>query len=124
MKKDEPRPAPKYQSDAELLQSIRQDRPDLADAAIKKDSQLLTKLESIYVTSEDPEHFDIETDNNRKRYINPDRPMPEKGVQSVCTCTNFSMKIEKLLVEKSAQTMNLIYFFRLLGLAFRRLQLF
>ena len=108
----------------ELLQSIRQDRPDLADAAIKKDSQLLTKLESIYVTSEDPEHFDIETDNNRKRYINPDRPMPEKGVQSVCTCTNFSMKIEKLLVEKSAQTMNLIYFFRLLGLAFRRLQLF
>ena len=103
MKKDEPRPAPKYQSDAELLQSIRQDRPDLADAAIKKDSQLLTKLESIYVTSEDPEHFDIETDNNRKRYINPDRPMPEKGVQSVCTCTNFSMKIE------IAQRQNLIF---------------
>ena len=53
----------------------------LAEAATKKDSELLKKLETVYVTSEDPVDFD--PDVNRKMYVDPNRPLPEKYVVSV-----------------------------------------
>lgn len=53
----------------------------LAEAATKKDKELLKKLETVYVTSEDPEDFD--PDVNRKMYVDPNRPLPEKYVVSV-----------------------------------------
>ena len=54
LNKEKPIAAPKYKTDEELLQSIRHDYPELADASTKKDTQLLQKLEKVYVTSTDP----------------------------------------------------------------------
>ena len=41
----------------------------------------MKKLETVYVTSEDPVDFD--PDVNRKMYVDPNRPLPEKYVVSV-----------------------------------------
>jgi len=71
--------SPKYPSDKELLESIRQDRPEVVDAATKKDTELLSKLQNIYVASSDPEDFD--PDVNRKVPENPERPLPGKLVR-------------------------------------------
>ena len=71
--------SPKYPSDKELLESIRQDRPEVVDAATKKDTELLSKLQNIYVASSDPKDFD--PDVNRKVPENPERPLPGKLVR-------------------------------------------
>ena len=71
--------SPKYPSDKELLEEIRQDRPEIVEAATKKDTEFLSKLQNIYVASSDPEDFDA--DINRKVPENPDRPFPGKFVR-------------------------------------------
>jgi len=77
---NEPVRAPKFQSDKELLEALRRERPEIAEAAVKQDPVLLSRLEKVYVTSEDPDTYDV--DNNRKLSVNPDRPMPGKFVRS------------------------------------------
>ena len=79
LNKEKPKTAPKFQSDKELLELIRKDMPQIVEAANKKDTELLQKLDSIYVTSEDPD--DSNPDINRIRSINPNRPFPSKQKQ-------------------------------------------
>jgi len=80
LKKEKPIAAPKHLSDQELVEKIREERPEIAEAALKKDDILLERLKDVYTTSNDPEDFDA--DINRKRPHNPDRPFPGKGVRS------------------------------------------
>jgi len=79
LSKDKPKPSPQYQSDKELLESIRQDRPEIVEAATKKDDHLLVRLKDVYVASSDPDDFD--PDSNRKLPQNPERPLPGKGIR-------------------------------------------
>ena len=78
--KEKPQRAPQYPSTVEMVENIRRERPDIIEAASKKDTDLLRKLEDVYVSSEDPQHFDHEI--NSKIAYNPERPMPAKGVRS------------------------------------------
>ena len=80
LKKEKPIVAPKHLSDQELVEKIREERPEIAEAALKKDDILLERLKDVYTTSDDPENFDA--DINRKRPHNPDRPFPGKRVRS------------------------------------------
>lgn len=80
LNQEKPKPAPKYESDQQLLESIRRENPELLEATTKKDLDLLNKLEKIYVTSKDPLEFD--PDINRKLPYNPNKPLPEKGIRS------------------------------------------
>ena len=79
LSKEKPIPAPQYKYDKELLESIRQDNPEVVDAATKKDDVLLERLKDVYVASNDPQDFD--PDINRKLPDNPERPLPGKGVR-------------------------------------------
>ena len=63
-----------------MVENIRRERPDIIEAASKKDKDLLKKLEDVYVSSQDPQHFN--QDINSKMTYNPERPMPAKGVRS------------------------------------------
>lgn len=75
--RDKPIQAPKFQSDRELLEEIRRDRPEIVEAAIKKDDKLLQRLNSVFVTSQDPDTYD--PDINRTIPDNPNRPKPAHG---------------------------------------------
>jgi len=61
--------APMYQSDKELLEKLRQTNPQLAEANFRKDSDLHSRLNEVYVTSKDPESTPPPADN-------PNRPLP------------------------------------------------
>ena len=78
--KEVPQRAPQYPSAQEMIDTIKRERPDIIEAASKKDTDLLKKLEDVYVSSQDPQHFD--RDINSKISHNPERPMPGKGVRS------------------------------------------
>ena len=60
LKKEKPIAAPKHLSDQELVEKIREERPEIAEAALKKDDILLERLKDVYTTSNDPEDFDAE----------------------------------------------------------------
>ena len=81
--KEKPLAAPKFESDQHILEEIRKERPEIAEAATKKDSQLLGRLKDVYVSSKDPQDFDV--DINRKVPFNPERPMPGKGIRGTPT---------------------------------------
>ena len=49
-----PHRAPMYKSDAELLEEVRRENPQLLDTAMKKDEELYDRLKSVYVSSTDP----------------------------------------------------------------------
>ena len=83
LKQEKQKIAPRYESDQELLEEIRQERPEIAEAATKKDAKLLGRLKDVYVASTDPQDFD--PDINRKLPENPDRPLPGRGVRSTPT---------------------------------------
>lgn len=80
LRQEKPIPAPKHQSDQELLETIREERPEIVEAAVKKDEILLDRLKDVYTTSNDP--VDYDPDINRKVPEHPDRPYPGKGVRS------------------------------------------
>ncbi len=77
--REKPITAPQFKSDRELLAEIRKTRPDIVDAATKKDADLLNKLKTVYVSSEDPAAFDPEINSKLKE--NPERPLPSRGVR-------------------------------------------
>ena len=80
LEKEKPQRAPQFPSTVEMVENIRRERPDIIEAASKKDTDLLKKLEDVYVSSQDPQHFDHEI--NSKITYNPERPMPSKGIRS------------------------------------------
>ena len=43
-----------YKSDADLLEEVRRENPQLLDTAMKKDEELYDRLKSVYVSSTDP----------------------------------------------------------------------
>jgi len=49
-----PHRAPMYKSDADLLEEVRRENPQLLDTAMKKDEELYDRLKSVYVSSTDP----------------------------------------------------------------------
>lgn len=81
LKEDKAIRAPQFPSNEELVENIRRERPDIIEAASKKDTNLLKKLEDVYVSSSDPQIFDHES-NSKVNYDNPERPMPTKGIRS------------------------------------------
>ncbi len=52
-----PRPAPKFQSDRELLQEIRRMNPAVAEAAAKKDADLHSRLKEVRATANRPSNI-------------------------------------------------------------------
>jgi len=46
--KEEPKRAPRFDPDKEMLENIRQGNPEEIDVATKKDTDLLRKLEQVY----------------------------------------------------------------------------
>ena len=81
LKEEKPTRAPHFPSTEELVENIRRDRPDIIEEASKKDTDLLKKLQNVYVSSNDPEVFDKDS-NAKVNYDNPERPMPGKGIRS------------------------------------------
>lgn len=72
-----PVPAPKYQADMETRQMVLENEWEKVDQAVKKkDHKHSNRLKEVYVTSEDPEGYDV--DNNRRRPDNPNRPLPKE----------------------------------------------
>lgn len=68
-------PAPKFRADIETRQSNLEQHWEQMDKDIKAKDEIHSKrLEDVYVTSEDPEGFD--PDINRRRPVNPNRPLP------------------------------------------------
>ena len=82
--KEEPKRAPRFDPDKEMLENIRQGNPEEIDVATKKDTDLLRKLEQVYVSSTDPNIFDP-ADSLATQARNPDRPLPKSGVRSSLT---------------------------------------
>ncbi|HIE83069.1 MAG TPA: hypothetical protein EYQ00_04125 [Dehalococcoidia bacterium] len=80
LQREKPVQAPRFESDRQLLEEIRRDRPDIAKAAMSKDEALHGRLQRVFVTSEDPEIFD--PDINRRMPENPNRPLPGHGMRS------------------------------------------
>ena len=78
LKEEKPIRAPHYPSTEELVENIRRERPDIIEESSKKDTDLLKKLQNVYVSSNDPEFFDQDS-NTKVNYDNPERPMPGKG---------------------------------------------
>jgi len=81
LKEEKPLRAPHYPSTEELVENIRRERPDIIEESSKKDTDLLKKLQNVYVSSNDPEFFDQDS-NTKVNYDNPERPMPGKGIRS------------------------------------------
>lgn len=77
LKQEKSTPAPMYEADKELLEQIKRERPEIAEAATKKDDVLLKRLEQVYVASVDPQ-YQVE----QKMPENPSRPLPGKGVRN------------------------------------------
>eukprot|EP00092_Neocalanus_flemingeri_P036423 GFUD01039659.1.p1 GENE.GFUD01039659.1~~GFUD01039659.1.p1 ORF type:complete len:253 (-),score=88.13 GFUD01039659.1:129-887(-) len=50
-----PHRAPMYESDAQLLEEIRRENPELSSSAVKKDDDLHDRLKSVYTFSTDPQ---------------------------------------------------------------------
>jgi len=50
-----PHRAPMYKSDAEVLEAVRRDNPDVLHSVAAKDDPLHDRLKSVYVSSADPE---------------------------------------------------------------------
>jgi len=72
---DKPMPAPKYQADIETRQMNLETQWRQMEKDIRaKDEKHSRRLEDVYVTSEDPEGYD--SDINRRRPENADRPLP------------------------------------------------
>jgi len=59
--------APMYKADAELLEKLREFKPELAESQVKKDPELHSRLRDVYVTSEGEDPRQPER---------PDRPLP------------------------------------------------
>jgi len=75
LEQDKPVPAPKYQADLETRQMVLENEWEKVEQAVKKkDLTHSNRLKEVYVTSEDPEDYDV--DNNRRRRANPNRPLP------------------------------------------------
>ena len=65
------------QSDAELLEAMRKTNPGMAESAVKKDSELYSRLKDVYVESTDPDSMG----NADMRREKPDKPFPKDTSQ-------------------------------------------
>jgi len=72
--------APMYQSDAELLEELRKTNPGMAESAVKKDSELYSRLKDVYVESTDPELENVDMKSSLKRE-KPGKPFPKDTAQ-------------------------------------------
>jgi len=70
--------APMYQSDAELLEELRKTNPEMAESAVKKDSELYARLKDVYVESTDPELENVDSSLKREK---PGKPFPKDTSQ-------------------------------------------
>ena len=64
-----PHRAPMYKSDAEVLEAVRRDNPDVLHSVAAKDDPLHDRLKSVYVSSADPEPQPRDDDSSN-------RPLP------------------------------------------------
>ncbi|XP_043238612.1 protein NDUFAF4 homolog [Amphibalanus amphitrite] len=69
------RPPPKYKANEEFLSKLREERPELATELEKKDTELLKRLENVYVTSKEPP--DMPVQRERAANLPVDRTPPE-----------------------------------------------
>ncbi|XP_037079809.1 protein NDUFAF4 homolog [Pollicipes pollicipes] len=76
LSQDKIRPPPKYKSNEEYLEKVRQELPELSAQLEKKDPDLLKRLENVYVTSKDPSLID-RTGPERRANLPLDRTPPE-----------------------------------------------
>ena len=65
------------QSDAELLEAMRKTNPGMAESAVKKDSELYSRLKDVYVESTDPDSMG----NVDMRREKPDKPFAKDTSQ-------------------------------------------
>ena len=72
--KEQPKRAPRFEQDEQLLDRIRQENLQVTEAEIEKDGDHHKRLEEVFVASTDPEEFN--PDINRTRPLNPSRPLP------------------------------------------------
>ena len=68
------------QSDAELLEELRKTNPGMAESAVKKDSELYSRLKDVYVESTDPELENVDMKSSLKRE-KPGKPFPKDTAQ-------------------------------------------
>ena len=66
------------QSDAELLEELRKTNPEMAESAVKKDSELYARLKDVYVESTDPELQNVDSSLKREK---PGKPFPRDTSQ-------------------------------------------
>ena len=66
------------QSDAELLEELRKTNPEMAESAVKKDSELYARLKDVYVESTDPELENVDSSLKREK---PGKPFPKDTSQ-------------------------------------------
>ena len=62
-----PNRAPMYKSDAQVLEDVRRDNPELLEEMVAKDDKLLDRLKTVYVSSSDAQP---------EPELNPDKPLP------------------------------------------------
>lgn len=72
---DKIRAPPKYKANEDFLEKLRQERPELTAELEKKDTELLKRLENVFVTSKEP--ADIPVPESRASNLPLDRTPPE-----------------------------------------------
>lgn len=100
LNQEKTKPAPKYEADKQLLEQIQKERPEITEAATKKDDDLLKRLEQVYVASTDPQ-IQLE----QKMPENPNRPLPGKGVRN--TVKGGFLEAYKMLAKPTPGKLNI-----------------
>jgi len=80
--------APMFKSDAQLLEELKKESPEIFSETVKKDDVLLQRLKSVYVDSTDPE-----IDQRLKE--TKDRPLPKDVRQHYVDFVPAQMRLER-----------------------------
>jgi len=84
--KSAPFRAPMYKTDAQLLEDVRRDNPELLEEIVTKDEKLLDRLKTVYVSSSEAQP---EPD------LNPDKPLPKDVRQHYQDFVPSQMRMER-----------------------------
>jgi len=96
---EKPKAAPKYASDEKVRQDLLRDMQKQMDEEIKdKSSQHDSRLKQVYVQSHDPlPDTGFDPDINRRRPLNPDRPLPQKRTIRGIDRSGFAVDESKII---------------------------
>jgi len=81
-----PNRAPMYKSDAQVLEDVRRDNPELLEEMVTKDDKLLDRLKTVYVSSSDAQP---------EPELNPDKPLPIDVRQHYVDFVPSQMRMER-----------------------------